>query len=319
MAQLTGAGQLRDIQPIHLQATELRMDAHHRLTGQQDPDVFIGQAEQQRELTGPLHLLNDHRGRDAPPQLRRFEADQGAGAGELQGHRQLIGQRLLGLLLKDAEQAPLFAEPPTHFFVVLKVFPGDVAGDALQLAELQPQLGQVLLVLHEVQPRQVAAKTALHQLPGLGQIVALQQVENHAVAGGELAHQGVGGTCRQLTCLTHTFEPALHRHDVALRIEAPPSGPAGHLEELTAHQRAMPPLGAFGEGRNHRAAGRHVDACRQGLRGEDHLHQPLLEELFDQLLPGGQNTGVVGRDAPQQRISVNSIPNGLGVVVAVGG
>ena len=81
----------------------------------------------------------------------------------------------------------------------------------------------------------------------------------------------------------------------------------------------MPPLGAFGEGRNHRAAGRHVDACRQGLRGEDHLHQPLLEELFDQLLPGGQNTGVVGSDAPQQRISVNSIPNGLGVVVAVGG
>ena len=188
MAQLTGAGQLRDIQPIHLQTTELRMDAHHRLTGQQDPDVFIDQAEQQRELTRPLHLLNDHRGRDAPPQLRRFEADQGAGAGELQGHRQLIGQRLLGLLLKDAEQAPLFAEPATHFFVVLKVFPGDVAGDTLQLAELQPQLGQVLLVLHEVQPRQVAAETALHQLPGLGQIVALQQVENHAVAGGELAH-----------------------------------------------------------------------------------------------------------------------------------
>ena len=238
-------------------------------------------------MTRPLHLLDDHRGRDTTPQLRRFEADQGAGAGELQGHRQLVGQRFLGLLLKDAEQAPLLSEPTAHFLVVLEVLPGNVAGDALQLAELQPQLGEILLVLHEVKPRQIAAKATFDQLPRLGQIVALQQVQNHAVAGGELAHQGVGGTCRQLTRFTHPFKPALHRHDVALGIEATPPGTTGHLQELTAHQRAMPPFGSLGQGRNHRAAGRHVDARRQGLRREDHLHQPLLEELLDQLLPGG--------------------------------
>ena len=50
------------------------------------------------------------------------------------------------------------------------------------------------------------------------------------------------------------------------------AGPAGQLEELTSHQRAMPPLGALGESRNHRDSGRHVDARRQGLRGKNHLH-----------------------------------------------
>ena len=42
------------------------MDAHHGLTGKQDPDVVIGQTEQQRKLTGTLHLLDNHRWCDAP-------------------------------------------------------------------------------------------------------------------------------------------------------------------------------------------------------------------------------------------------------------
>jgi len=201
-------------------------------------------------------------------------------------------------LLENAKQAPLFAEPPTHFLVVLEVFPGDIAGNSLKLAELQPQLREIVFVLHEVEPRQVAAKTAFHQLPGLRQVMALKQVENHPVAGGELAHQRVGRTRRELSGLTHALKAALNRHDVTLGIETTPSGTTGHLQKLTAHQWAMPAFGSLGHRSDHRAAGGHVDAGGQGLRREDHFHQPLLKQLLNQLLPGGKNTGVVCRDAP---------------------
>ena len=51
MAQLAAVAQLGRLQLGHLQAAELGVEAHHRRAGQQDPDVLVGEAEQQGELT----------------------------------------------------------------------------------------------------------------------------------------------------------------------------------------------------------------------------------------------------------------------------
>ena len=147
--------------------------------------------------------------------------------------------------------------------------------------------------------------------------MALQQVEYHAVTGGELADQGIRRAGGQLTRFPNALEPALNGDDVALGIQAATPGATSHLQELTAHQRTMAPFGAFGQGRDHGGAGRHVDASGQGFRGEDHLDQTLLEQLFDQLLPGWKDTGMVGSDATKQSIGMDAIPDRLRVVLAV--
>lgn len=50
----------------------------------------------------------------------------------------------------------------------------------------------------------------------------------------------------------------------------------------------------------HHRAGGHVDAERQGLGGEDGLHQAPDEQLLDDLLERRQHARVVGGDAPFQ-------------------
>ena len=46
MAQLTSPMQIRSADTIHLQTAELGMQADHRLTGHQQPDILLGEAEQ---------------------------------------------------------------------------------------------------------------------------------------------------------------------------------------------------------------------------------------------------------------------------------
>ena len=67
----------------------------------------------------------------------------------------------------------------------------------------------------------------------------------------------------------------------------------------------MAPFGAFGQGRDHGGAGRHVDASGQGFRGEDHLDQTRLAELRS-ALQRGSSTGMVGSDATKQSIGMEA-------------
>ena len=71
----------------------------------------------------------------------------------------------------------------------------------------------------------------------------------------------------------------------------------------------MATLCAFGQRRNHRGARGHVDARRQRFCGKHHLHQTLLEQLLNQLLPGREDSCMVRSNATQQGISVNAIAN----------
>ena len=223
-----------------------------------------------------------------------------------------MGQGLLGLLLQNPQQAPLFEQTTALLLVVLEFIPVHIGISGGQQLQLAGEFGDTGLVVGQIEAGQVAAETAIHQLAGLGQVVALQQVEHHAVAGGELAHQWIGGAGGQGAGLAHAFKAALHRHHITLGIQTPPAGPTRHLQELTAHQRPVAPLSALGERRDHRGAGGHVDAGRQGFGGEHHLDQTLLEQLFNQFFPGRQHTGMVGGDAAQQGIGVAAIAHRLG-------
>ena len=156
-----------------------------------------------------------------------------------------MGHRFLGLLLQDPQQPPLFPQAAALLLVILKIVPGHLHRLIAQLAELIAQLGNAGLIFREIERGQIAPETALHQLLGLGQLIALQQVQHHAVAGGELAHQRIRRCGGQLAGFAHPFKAALHRDHIALGVESAAAGAAGHLQKLTAHQRPMAPLGAF--------------------------------------------------------------------------
>ncbi len=85
-----------------------------------------------------------------------------------------------------------------------------------------------------------------------------------------------------------------------LDVDAAPAGPAGQLRVLAGGDVGVllaVPLDQLLQ--DHRARG-HVDAQRQGLRGEDGLHQAADEQLLHDLLEGRQHAGVVRGDAPLQ-------------------
>ena len=156
-----------------------------------------------------------------------------------------MGQGFLGLLLQDPLDAAFLAQAPPLLLVVLKVVPGHLLAVTREQLKLLEQVGDAGLIFDQIEGGQIATETALHQLLRLGQLIALQQVEHHAVAGGELAHQGIGGAGGQLARLAHPLKPALHRDHIALGIKAPAARPAGHLQEFTPHQGAMAPFGAL--------------------------------------------------------------------------
>ena len=84
---------------------------------------------------------------------------------------------------------------------------------------------------------------------------------------------------------------------MAFHVDAAPPGAPGELGVLAGGERdvgfAVPLVELL---KNDRPGG-HVDAERQGLRGEDRLDQARGEQFLDNLLEGGQQAGVVRGDA----------------------
>ena len=87
-----------------------------------------------------------------------------------------MGQGFFSLLLQDPQQTALLPQATALLLVVLEVLPIDVLDGVAEVAELLTELADAGLVLAEIQGGQIAAKAALHQLFGLGELVALQQV-----------------------------------------------------------------------------------------------------------------------------------------------
>ena len=90
--------------------------------------------------------------------------------------------------------------------------------------------------------------------------------------------------------------------------------PAHQLRQLAGGQRREVAAVEFRKGRDHAGSRRHVDAQREGLGGEDDLDQATLEELFDELLEIGEETGMVHRQPPPERFPIEEIAIKLGFI-----
>ena len=102
-------------------------------------------------------------------------------------------------------------------------------------------------------------------------------------------------------------------------VEAAPAGPTGELGVLP--RRQVGPAGAaeLAEPFDHDRPGRHVDAERQRLGGEDDLEQPGREAGFDGLAVRRDEPGVVGRDAGLEPFEPLREPEDAEVVVGQAG
>ena len=103
-------------------------------------------------------------------------------------------------------------------------------------------------------------------------------------------------------CGGRRYEIAMVDDDrVSDRIDAATAGAAGQLGELPRCQRHMPAAVELLQLFDDDAARRHVDAQRERLRREDHLHQSLFKQAFDYLPEQRDHAGVMGREALLQR------------------
>ena len=139
-------------------------------------------------------------------------------------------------------------------------------------------------------------------LAGAGPAELGQQVDGHVVRGPEAGVQRVGPP-RGEAGDGGRVRAGLPQHDgVAFDVDPAAAGPAGQLGVLPrgdVHVRLAVELVQLLQ---HDAAGRHVDAERQGFGGEHGLDQPVDEELLHDLLEGGQHAGVVRGQSAEQAV-----------------
>ena len=122
------------------------------------------------------------------------------------------------------------------------------------------------------------------------------EIHRHVVRGLERRPQRVGAG-RGETGEGPWVETGVPEHDsVALDVDAPAPGPPGQLGVLPRRQLDVGLAVPLHQLLEHHGAGRHVDAEGQGLGREDHLEQPRLEQVLDDLLECREQAGMMGGD-----------------------
>ncbi len=124
------------------------------------------------------------------------------------------------------------------------------------------------------------------------------KIDGHVVRRAEARVQRVGAARRERGdgLGFETLGPLHHR--VTLDVDAAPPRATGQLRVLPRRDGDTRLAVELLELLQHHGAGRHVDAERERLGGEDHLDELAAEELFDDLLERREEPGVVRRDAP---------------------
>ena len=89
---------------------------------------------------------------------------------------------------------------------------------------------------------------------------------------------------------------------MALDVDPAAPGPAGELGVLPWRDVDVGLAVPLDQLLQHDRAGRHVDAQREGLGGEDGFDEALDEQLLHNPLEGRQHPGVVGGDPPLERL-----------------
>ena len=162
------------------------------------------------------------------------------------------------------------------------------AGDAGLQADHRP----VGLVLGEGQVQEVV---------GFVGGVPADQVGGHVEGGAERGGEHERSAGRQGGDLAEGHERRPQHDGVTDLVDAAPAGPPGELGELAGSEELVALAGPLRELVDHHRPGRHVDAERQRLGGEDRLHESGGEALLDRLLERRHHAGVVGGNAGFER------------------
>ena len=145
-------------------------------------------------------------------------------------------------------------------------------------------------------------------MPSLLPGVVADQVDRHVVGGAEGRTQLVrsrGGQPR------HAFERHLllvQDHRVPDLVDPPPPRSPGELRVLAGCEQLVPLARELPQVLDHHGFRRHVDAEGEGLGGEHHLDQPLLEQPLHRLLEHRQHPRVMrgdprGQGLPQLEVA----------------
>ncbi len=125
--------------------------------------------------------------------------------------------------------------------------------------------------------------------------VVAYEVHRHVVGGTERRDEVVGAALRERR---HALEVdlLLIEHDgVADLVDATPPRPPGELRVLAGREQLVPLTLELPQVLDHHGLGRHVDAERERLGREHHLHETGFEQLLDGLLEDRQHARMVGR------------------------
>jgi len=126
------------------------------------------------------------------------------------------------------------------------------------------------------------------------------QIDRHVVGRRETRLQRIGSPrCQPGQCpRVHSRLP--EHHGMTFDVDTASSGPAGQLGVLAGAQLGVGLAVVLHELLDHHCAGRHVDAQRQCLGGEDNLHQTFDETFLHDRLEDRQQSGVMGGDAASE-------------------
>ncbi len=129
------------------------------------------------------------------------------------------------------------------------------------------------------------------------------EVDGHVVGGGERRPQRIGAPGRETRHRTGVHARLPYDDRMPLDVDATSPGPPGELRVLAGCDVGMGLAVVFDELLDDHCACGHVDAEREGLRGEHDLEQAGREGLLDHRLAGRQHARVVGRHPPAQGVA----------------
>ena len=155
----------------------------------------------------------------------------------------------------------------------------------------------------------------LEHLRGFVRAHPRQQIRRHVVGRSERRVECVGAVRSQRGQFADLDGRVPHHDRMADAVDSAATGASGQLRVLPRGDHHMRFAVELHELLEHDGASGHVDAQRQGLRGEDDLDDSLREQLFDELFELRNHPRVVRGDSEQQSLAKGVIAEDAEVFV----
>ncbi len=175
-----------------------------------------------------------------------------------------------------------------------------------------PRQGVVVATVEEL------GEGAVEDVMGLVGRVAAHQVDGQVVRGPERRRRSGAGEVASAASVRTCDTVGRPHGTTAWPRESRPRRPARPGESGRTPPTMRPAAAVFthlGQPLDHHRASRHVDAQGQGLGGEDHPQQAGGEAVLDRLAEGGDQAGVVRRQAGLEAGHPRAVPEDAQLLV----